>query len=204
MATRGTNGLYCSAEAARARNLSVLQAARADGLPVERINLGRGCQGRASTVVILQWARENNCPWGASTCAGAARKGHLHILQWPRQNDCPWDHINCSAAATGWQLGILQWARENGCPWNLRICSGGARGGAPIGFDMGARENGCHWNAGTCEGAARGAHLRVLQWARARAVREMNRPVPAPPARAGIVGVLRCAREIGCLWDRFT
>jgi len=65
---------------------------------------------------ILQWARENGCPWDKYTCAEAAEGGHFHILQWARENGCSWDEWTCAGAAEGGHLTILQWARENGCP----------------------------------------------------------------------------------------
>jgi hypothetical protein len=46
---------------------------------------------------VLKWLREENdppCPWNASTCAHAARGGHLHALEWLREENgppCPWD-----------------------------------------------------------------------------------------------------------------
>jgi hypothetical protein len=56
---------------------------------------------------MLQWARENGCPWGlgfsggfrsgreAETCEWAAKGGHLEVLQWARENGCPWDEDTC-------------------------------------------------------------------------------------------------------------
>jgi hypothetical protein len=38
---------------------------------------------------LLQWARENGCPWDAETCARAAEGGHLELLRWARENGCP-------------------------------------------------------------------------------------------------------------------
>jgi hypothetical protein len=47
-----------------------------------------------------QWAFENGCDWDASTCAVAAKNGHLDVLQWAFENGCPWDASTCAAAAT--------------------------------------------------------------------------------------------------------
>ena len=92
---------------------------------------------------VLQWARENGCPWDEKTCSYAAEEGHLAVLQWARENGCPWDADTCSLAAAGGHLAVLQWARENGCPWDEWVCSFAAKGG----------------------------HLDVLEWARANVVR---------------------------------
>ena len=40
---------------------------------------------------MLKWARENDCPWDAWTCASAAEFGHFEVLKWARENGCPWD-----------------------------------------------------------------------------------------------------------------
>jgi len=40
---------------------------------------------------VLQWAHQQGCPWNESTCAGAARNGHLEVLRWARQQGCPWN-----------------------------------------------------------------------------------------------------------------
>ena len=65
-----------------------------------------------------EWARQPpRCEWDEETCEAAAKGGHLEVLQWARQNGCPWNELTCSAAAGG-HLDVLQWAHENGCPWD--------------------------------------------------------------------------------------
>jgi hypothetical protein len=39
------------------------------------------------------------------------------VLQWARQNGCPWDKRTCASAEEGDHLEVLKWARANGCPW---------------------------------------------------------------------------------------
>ena len=86
---------------------------------------------------MLQWARQNGCPWDEDTCAQAAEGGHLEVLQWARQNGCPWDEYTCAEAAGGGHLEVLQWARQNGCPWDeYDLCQCSKRrppGGTPMG-----------------------------------------------------------------------
>ena len=79
---------------------------------------------------MLQWARENGCPWGlgfsggfrsgreAETCEWAAKGGHLEVLQWARENGCYWDEKTCANAAEGGHLEVLQWLCANECPWH--------------------------------------------------------------------------------------
>ena len=91
-------------------------------VPVGRVGRARTRRGEA-TWRVLQWARQNGCPWGVMTCAEAAKGGHLEVLQWARQNGCPWDEWTCMYAAQGGHLDVLQWARQNGCPWDAITCS---------------------------------------------------------------------------------
>ena len=44
-------------------------------LPVERATCAAAAKG--GHLEVLQWARENRCPWNAGTCSGAAGAGHL-------------------------------------------------------------------------------------------------------------------------------
>ncbi len=67
---------------------------------------------------MLQYARENGCPWDETTCALAAKNGHLRTLQWALANGAPVGVMTCAFAAFAGHLEILQWARANGCPWD--------------------------------------------------------------------------------------
>jgi hypothetical protein len=115
---------------------------------------------------VLQWLRENGCPWDEYTCHHAAEGGHLEVLQWLRANGCPWNASTCGSAAEGGQLEVLQWLRANGCPWDECTCAEAA-GGGHLEVLQWARANGCPWNVSTCSGAANGGHLEVLRWTRA-------------------------------------
>ena len=68
---------------------------------------------RGGHLEVLRWARDG-CPW---TCSSGWWEA-LEVLQWARQNGCPWDEETCEAAATGGHLEVLRWARQNGCPWD--------------------------------------------------------------------------------------
>ena len=48
----------------------------------------------------------------------AAAGGHLEVLQWARENGCPWNERTCTYAASGGQLEVLQRACANGCEWD--------------------------------------------------------------------------------------
>jgi hypothetical protein len=72
---------------------------------------------------VLQWARQQGCPWGTATCWLAAEAGHLAVLQWARQHGCPWDEETCAWAAEGGHLELLRWARQQGCPWDKSACA---------------------------------------------------------------------------------
>ena len=45
------------------------------------------------------------------TCGRAAEGGHLEVLQWARQNGCPWDSDTCAGAAQFGHLGHGLWLR---------------------------------------------------------------------------------------------
>lgn len=62
-------------------------------------------------------------------CQCAARGGHLAVLQWLRENGCPWGVRTCSCAAGGGHLAAPQWAPANGCPWSGSTCSREGRHG---------------------------------------------------------------------------
>jgi hypothetical protein len=54
------------------------------------------------------------CPWNEETCGYAARNGHLDVLQWARQNECPWNKDRClSEAKEQGHSHIMQWIKEN-------------------------------------------------------------------------------------------
>ncbi len=65
---------------------------------------------------ILQWLRNQGCPWDEKTCSSAAAGGHLEVLQWARSQGRPWDEETYMCAAMRGRLEVLQWARSQGCP----------------------------------------------------------------------------------------
>jgi hypothetical protein len=75
-----------------------------------------------SQLQVLQWCRENGCPWDEWSCTYAAQNGHLEVLKWARLNGCPWNEDTCSFAASNGHLEVVKWARDNGCPWNKEKC----------------------------------------------------------------------------------
>ena len=38
-----------------------------------------------------EYAHGNNFPWDVDTCSNAAANGHVEILQYARENSCPWE-----------------------------------------------------------------------------------------------------------------
>ena len=67
------------------------------------------------TAELCEWARDTGF-WNSSVCAFAASAGNFEVLQWARQNGCPWDWRTYEWAAR--HANIQQWADENGCPWS--------------------------------------------------------------------------------------
>ena len=75
---------------------------------------------------VVQWLRQNGCPWSIWACTFSARGGHLEVLKWARDQDppCPWDWATCARAAEGGQLEVLKWLRDQDppCPWSRCKC----------------------------------------------------------------------------------
>jgi hypothetical protein len=74
-------------------------------------------------LLVLQWARENDCSWNEKTSANAAWIGCYAVLEWAQTNSCPWNETTCANAALNGHLAILKWARNNGCPWDENTCT---------------------------------------------------------------------------------
>ena len=187
--------------AALGGHLKVLQWARAQGCPWDRMTCDSAAEG--GHLKVLQWARAQGCPWDWTTCYKAAREGHLEVLQWAREQGCPWEEEDiCSCAAQGGHLKVLQWAREQGCPWDQETCSVAA-GGGHLKVLQWARARGCPWYKDTCARAAHGGHLKVLQWARAQQC-PWDDMTCTYAAQRGHLKVLQWAVEQGCPWDKRT
>lgn len=92
---------------------------------------------------VLQWARENDCPWDERSCALAARAGRLDVLKWCRSNGCRWNGSTCSFAAGAGRLEVLKWARQNGCPWDRGTIEAAATNGRHPDVLEWCRANGC-------------------------------------------------------------
>jgi hypothetical protein len=113
---------------------------------------------------ILQWARSQECPWNACTCAWSAQNGHLEVLQWARDNGCPWNEMTCERAAQNGHLEVLKWARSQGCPWSCWTCVCAAENGH-LEVIRWAIAQGCPWNRMALFDAVSYERLEILQWA---------------------------------------
>jgi hypothetical protein len=72
----------------------------------------------AGDEALVQWLRQQGCPWDERACARAAGGGHLALLQWLRSQDppCPWDSSVVARAEQQGRDELLRWAQENGAP----------------------------------------------------------------------------------------
>ena len=50
-----------------------------------------------------------------SVCANAASAGHLEVLQWLREEGCPWDKMTTAWAELNGHRAVAEWAVANGC-----------------------------------------------------------------------------------------
>jgi len=170
----------------------------------------------------MKWARENGCPWSppratketkehrwfsvmysqrleASTCCGAAQRGHLEVLKWMKEED----HMctnNPYAAAKGGQLEVLKWLHENDnrSVWNSDVYATAAAGGHfevlkwLAEFHDKKIDPNCRMQSDTCEKAARHGHLEILKWANQKGVPLGDEPPCCMgPARGGHLEVLK-------------
>ena len=79
-------------------------------LPVERVNLHGGGEGRAPRGAAVGSCSGSTMCLG---CEGAAEGGHLEVLQWARANGCPWNFFECVSGATANdKVDVLAWLQE--------------------------------------------------------------------------------------------
>ena len=83
---------------------------------------GRFCAEMAlkGNLELLQFLRENGCPWNEGTCYFAAKNGHLECLKYAHENGCPWNEKTCWIAACHGRLECLKYAHENVCPGSAK------------------------------------------------------------------------------------
>lgn len=74
---------------------------------------------RGGHLETLKWLRAHGCPWNIFTCLNAAEKGHLHILKWLREQAFPWPPEASYYAGSNGHLDVLKWMREQDCPWDI-------------------------------------------------------------------------------------
>ena len=67
---------------------------------------------------ILCWLRDKNRDkfWTSNLCCLTAKAGHLKMLQWLKDEGCPWDFKTCASAAREGHYKLLKWAVQAGCP----------------------------------------------------------------------------------------
>ena len=191
-------------------DLSLIVFARAAGAcwrAVKDARLSRSPRGipgwceqaaRDGRLRVLQYLREEGCPWDMWTCYSAAQYGHLECLRYARENGCPWDEETCSRAASGGRLECLRYLHENGCPWDETTCWQAAAGGHLKCLRY-AHENGCPWDDKMSAYAAEGGNLDCLKY-----VRENGCPLHVSTCLIALennhLECLRYAREFECSW----
>lgn len=103
--------------AARAGQVQVLQWLHDNGHNYVNYETITQLATEGGHVSIWEWMREYGViSWSPDACKSAARHGQLHVLQWLRQNGCPWDGQVIGIAKSKGYEHIVEWARANGCP----------------------------------------------------------------------------------------
>ncbi len=139
-------------------------------LPVLR-NLGFKLSNRLfqlaaekGNIKILDWLRDNDCPWHEQTFLTAINHGDLYLCMWLKRDGCPWDASTFfMAAGKNSKLHILQWLQENGCPWDEQTYYPAVMEGN-LDAVRWLRENGCPWDEQTFLAAALQENLDLMKW----------------------------------------
>ena len=97
-------------------------------------------------------------------CSKMAEKGNLELLQFLRENGCPWDERTCAWAAENGHLECLKYVHENGCPWGIGTSANAANYGHLKCLKY-AHEKGYRLDKDTCSLPAREGHLECLKYA---------------------------------------
>lgn len=58
------------------------------------------------SVPLLQWARDNGCPWNGKVCAIALSGGHLNTYKWAIDNGCPQPTLVIDAGSGMYKAGF--------------------------------------------------------------------------------------------------
>ena len=105
-----------------------------------------------TSLSLLRYAHENECPWNEYIVLYAALNGQLNCLMYLHDDDCPWDGSACCSAAENGHLLCLIYLHSNGCPWNWWTCTLAARN-SHLACLKYAHERGCRWDE--CKGCGK-------------------------------------------------
>jgi len=121
---------------------------------------------------MIQWLRDNGCPWGTNVMCCAASVGNLELATWLLEQGCPISSASTEFAAQRGHVHVLAWLLTLQRPnlWTRDVVAGAAEH---------ARTDVLQWlsdhapptcwddDAGWCESAEHG-HINVLKWMHAR------------------------------------
>jgi hypothetical protein len=69
---------------------------------------------KAGDMPMCQFLRAEQLPWTESTTSAAAAGNHVGVLDWLREQGCPWDaQLLCIAAAEGDSVEVLQHLQQH-------------------------------------------------------------------------------------------
>jgi len=117
-------------------------------------------------MTVIEWLRENQCPWYGDTFQNAASIGNRDILLWLRVEGCPWNCFTFSAAIDGGaDLLTLKWLHHEKCPWNEYAMTAAVKRG-DFKILRWLLEKQCPWDAECYRAAVEKKNGKVLQWLR--------------------------------------
>jgi hypothetical protein len=74
-------------------------------------------EARSNELAVVQFLRDQGCPWGECVYCIAAARGHAAICAYLHVARCTWSDIICNEAAINGHSSTLRLLHELGCPW---------------------------------------------------------------------------------------
>lgn len=113
---------------------------------------------------VLRWLREEKeCPLNEQTFNAAVKRADVVILEYIREQICPWDWDMWKTAAMEGNLSIIKWLYKNHYHPPGLLCEHAAKSGHTTVIAW-ARKKNWLWDVQTILNAARYGHMETVRW----------------------------------------
>ena len=105
-------------------SVALAKWALVEGCPRERgdgITMAAAAAQFGHMELVLWLIQELGFAMDRNVMGYAAGSGNLELVQWLRDEGCPWDCWTCYYAVDYGRVEVLRWLRENRCPWTAHI-----------------------------------------------------------------------------------